>query len=304
MPEPGDNSYIFQVESSDKRTARIVADASSGRILGELQSGWVAWMIDAHRNLLAGTAGRKIVGAFGIVLLILTSTAAWMWLSGARNWRSWITVRQGSRIRLNYELHRAAGLWAIPLLTVITFTGVERAFPDVFRAGAQALTPKSLSDAAYKPPKKGKPGKPGKSKAEAALPLDEYLRLGRAAMPDGQPVEMRLGGGSVDLRLYRSGDVPPSANHVYLDPQTGAVIQIDRLADHPLAARVLAAFATVHYGEFGGVTIKIVWAIVGIAPLLLFLTGLFTWWRPAKRKQNTLASSTANTEELVAASRF
>jgi uncharacterized iron-regulated membrane protein len=46
-------------------------------------------MIDLHRNLVSCGTGRKIVGAIGIVLFVLSATGMLMWLTGARNWRAW-----------------------------------------------------------------------------------------------------------------------------------------------------------------------------------------------------------------------
>jgi hypothetical protein len=71
---------------------------------------------------------------------------------------------------------------------------------------------------------------PKSSSAEVKLSLDEYVRAGRAAMPDVVPVEMRLPEkekGAIDLRLYRAGDLSPGGNHVYLNPATGAVLMVD-----------------------------------------------------------------------------
>ena len=269
--------YIIQIQSSGKRTERIVADASSGEVLGFVQASWVDWMVDLHRNLLAGPTGRSTVGAFGIVLFVLSATGIVMWLTGPRNWRAWISVRRkGSATRFNYELHRASGLWAYVFLGLISFTGIELAYPNSFRDAVQSMT--------------GKPATvrgPRDVHAFAALSLDEYVRVGRRAMPDGVPVELRLpesGKGPVDLRLYRAGDLSPSGNHVYLDPASGAVLMIDRVVDRPIGARFLAAMSPIHYAQFGGLTIKFAWALLGLTPVLLFITGLIAWWRPAKSK--------------------
>jgi len=129
--------------------------------------------------------------------------------------------------------------------------------------------------------------------AVASLSLDEYVRLGRVAMPDGVPVELHLperGKGPVDLRLYRAGDLSPGGNHAYLDPASGAVLMIDRVVDRPIGARFLAAMSPIHYAQFGGLTIKIAWALLGLTPMLLFITGLIAWWRPAKSKPTQTVS--------------
>ena len=276
MPSNSGDPYIFQIQSSGKRTERIACDASSGRVLGVIQGGFFDWMVDLHRNLLSGAAGRKVVGGVGIVLFALSATGILLWLTGARKWRSWISVRrQGSAIRFNYELHRAAGLWACAVLAVIAFTGTERAYPNTFRDAVQSLTGQAATIAG-----------PKKVKGDLKRPLEEYVRIATRAMPDGAPIELRLpdsGKGPVDLRLYRPGDLSPSANHVYLDPASGAVLTIDRFADRPLGARLLASLAPIHYGEFGGMPVKVAWALFALSPTLLFATGLMVWWRRKSR---------------------
>lgn len=277
MPAESGGLYILQIQSPGKRTERIAVDSGTARVVGVIQPNWVDWMVDLHRNLLGGKTGRNIVGGLGIVLFLLSATGLLMWFTRACNWRAWISVRRrGSTLRFNYELHRAAGLWAYAFLALISFTGVELAYPNVFRDAVRALTGKSAAERA---PKGGD--------FSTWLSLDEYVRLGRAAMPDGVPVEMRFperAKAPIDLRLYRAGDLAPSGNHVYLDAATGLVVTVDRIVDRPIGARFLAAMSPLHYGQFGGKTVKIAWALFGFAPLLLFITGLLAWWKPARKK--------------------
>jgi uncharacterized iron-regulated membrane protein len=77
----------------------------------------------------------------------------------------------------------------------------------------------------------------------------------------------------------------------------------DRTADRPIGARFLAALAPIHYGQFGGTPIKVAWALLGLTPVLLFVTGLIAWWRPAKRKSNQMAHEQAGSEDLALAGR-
>jgi uncharacterized iron-regulated membrane protein len=252
-------------------------------------------MIDLHRNLLSGKPGRSTVGAFGVVLFVLSATGILMWLLGARNWRAWIsTPKATSTGRFNYELHRLCGLWAYGFLALISFTGAGLAWPDTFKSAVQALGGQSSSVRAPK------------VKAELQRPLAEYLRAGRDAMPDGVTTEIRLpessldrpsqdrpsqdrsskdqpAKGPVELRLHRAGDLAPSGNRVYLNPSTAAVLAVDRVADRPLGARFLASLAPLHYGEFGGLPVKAVWSLFAVSPAALFITGVITWWRRRKR---------------------
>jgi uncharacterized iron-regulated membrane protein len=184
LPASAGDPYLFQVELPAKATEQIVLDSATGRVLGTARAGWVDWMIDLHRNLLSGKQGRKAVGFAGIVLLILSMSGMLMWLTGRRNWRAWTLVRrEGPSRRFHFELHRATGLWACTFLAVISFTGIERAFPDTFRSGIISLTGEPATV-------KAPPG----GKARSTRPLEEYLQTARTAMPDGVPVELRLAG--------------------------------------------------------------------------------------------------------------
>lgn len=277
LPAHAGDPYIVQVDSEGKQQ-RLVTEASTGRILGTEDTKWVDWMIDLHRNLLIGKTGRKAVGIVGVILFSLAATGLLLWVSGARKWRSWISIRsQGGTRRFHFELHRAVGLWSYGLLSVIAFTGIGLSYPDSFRSSLHWMTGGAAGS---------KAPRVAKSEAKPLRPLGEYLQTGIGAMPDGQPVELRLpdGKGPVDLRLRRRGDLSPSGNHVYMEPSTGRVLGISKAADQPLAVRIFAAFAPIHYGEFDDLPIKLIWGVAGLMPSLLFVTGLITWWRPSQRK--------------------
>lgn len=278
FPAAAGDPFVVQVATAG-RQERLVCEASTGRVLGTLKTGWTDWMVDLHRNLLAGKTGRKAVGAVGIVLFVLAATGMLLWLIGARKWQAWVSVRpQGGSRRFHFELHRAAGLWSYGLLTVVAFAGIGLAFPDSFRNALQQVTG---GPAASKAPRVTE------SAGQALRTLDDYLRVGVSAMPDGVPTELRLPESKkapVDLRLHRSGDLSPGGNHVYLDPSTGTVLAVSKAADQPLGVRIFAAFAPIHYGEFGGLPIKLLWGLLGAIPSVLFVTGLLTWWRPNRRK--------------------
>jgi len=216
-----------------------------------------------------------------VVLFTLALSGMLLWLIGARQWRSWISVRpQGSSRRFHFELHRASGLWSFALLGLLSFTGIGLAYPDTFRAALREIVP---GPPAVKAPKVSK------AAGKTLRSLDEYLRAGAAAMPEATPTEIRLPEkekSPVDLRLRRAGDLSRDGNHVYLEASTAKVLGVSRLADQPLPTRFFSAFSPLHYGEFGGIPIKIVWAIAGVMPSILLVTGLLTWWRPRKRKQS------------------
>ena len=53
-------------------------------------------------------------------------------------------------------------------------------------------------------------------------------------------------------------------------------------------AQFLDSFTPLHYGTFGGLPVKILWCIGGLAPGILSITGCLMWYKrkfPKRRKQ-------------------
>jgi len=42
---------------------------------------------------------------------------------------------------------------------------------------------------------------------------------------------------------------------------------------------VLSWLAQAHFGRFAGIGVKIIWTVVGLAPAVLFVTGMLMWWK-------------------------
>ena len=55
--------------------------------------------------------------------------------------------------------------------------------------------------------------------------------------------------------------------------------------------KILRMFSYAHYGNFAGWPFKVLWVILGLAPAILFFTGVAMWWNrvvsPAKRRART-----------------
>ena len=81
--------------------------------------------------------------------------------------------------------------------------------------------------------------------------------------------------------IYLCFPQPFSALVEYLQPwAVDEVTFADRLGD-----RVLYWLARLHFGRFGGMTTKVLWAVIGLAPVLMFVTGVLMWWNRVIRPQ-------------------
>jgi len=79
----------------------------------------------------------------------------------------------------------------------------------------------------------------------------------------------------VDLRQRGSA-------RISLEFGTARVLALDKPADWPLSKTIVQAASPLHYGEWGGmaVRIRILWALIGVTPAVLFVSGAMMWWGP------------------------
>jgi uncharacterized iron-regulated membrane protein len=65
---------------------------------------------------------------------------------------------------------------------------------------------------------------------------------------------------------------------VFLDQRSGEILRVDRTVDTSLGASITQTIADVHYGRFLGHVSRAAWVLLGITPLVLFVTGVTLWW--------------------------
>jgi uncharacterized iron-regulated membrane protein len=224
-----------------------------------------------HVRLLMGAWGRVFVGVFGVVLALSCLTGLYVyrrWLAGL--WRlRWRGLTAPARAR---ELHKWVGLWALLFNLMIAVTGAVLGLENLAagidrhwlgRPPAAAALPRATAA--------GTPLAPAAlvARAEAAFP-DLHATLLALPRRAGDPAIVRGDAGVLIARQQ---------NHVVLDPVSGAVLAVADRRQATGWARVYLALDPLHFGYFGGYTVKALWLLLGLTPGLLSVTGFWLWWR-------------------------
>jgi uncharacterized iron-regulated membrane protein len=71
--------------------------------------------------------------------------------------------------------------------------------------------------------------------------------------------------------------------HVSFDQYDGSVLGTWDRRDGTLGDALLSLMGPLHFGNFGGPFVKILWALLGLTPPLLFVTGALMWWNRVLR---------------------
>lgn len=131
MPRSPRETYLVKLNNAHDRFVYI--DPYSGSILGthrqrESVLGWLALL---HTELLAGERGETAVGFGGLLLLGLCVSGLVVWWPRNGKLSQGFKVQWSARWkRLNFDLHRATGVYAVLFLSVTAATGAAFVFNE------------------------------------------------------------------------------------------------------------------------------------------------------------------------------
>ncbi|MFB2923825.1 PepSY-associated TM helix domain-containing protein [Aerosakkonema funiforme] len=287
---PQNPTAVYRVwsESKDKQVVFIYVNPYNGSILGSRlkEKTLMNFLVELHINFLAGKIGSVVVGICGMLLLVLC-------VSGLVLWTGWQKFMQGFKIRwkapsklLNYDIHKVLGMLSVAFLLLIVSTGVAMSFFSQFEQAVYALTSTSL------------PVVPTKSNPAAdrqTLPVDRILENANQALPVAQTIWVNIPADSTGL--YRVGkrfsqdtslSSASSDSQIYVDQYTGKVWRVNTAHKGPLATKIVYSLYPLHIGSYGGLGMRIIYVLVGLAPTGLFITGFVLWrhrqWSIARRQ--------------------
>jgi uncharacterized iron-regulated membrane protein len=271
---------LFEEQSSERTVREIAIDPYNGHILVDRRRGATPydWIRDLHANLLSGDVGKTINGFCGILLLLTGLTGLVVWWPGKRHVNRTtfrVSVRKGMH-RLSFDLHRLAGVLVVVPLSVAAVSGICMAFPHLADGAFSAVL--------------GPTAKPFLPTADrhAVVPqkyanLDSILRVAREQIPAATATRIQAPSPrnrDFVVFMHLPGDWRDEGdNRVLVEGDHAAIREVQLGSQLPLSSRVIAAMASIHYGQYGGIPTRIFAVLVGLTIPLLYTTGMVLWWR-------------------------
>lgn len=209
--------------------------------------------------------GYWFVGAFGILLLVSTLTPLIFY---RRWWRGFFTLKTGRGARVFWsDAHKLAGVWTLLFSLLMAFTGiwylVEWAKPITYPE-----TPRFENSSP-------------RVQSEAGADLDAILERAHTAWPELQIHTVGLPEGSYwgDV-VYVDGQatgwlVRDRSNRLLVNPFTAQIRYRQSAESIGWPARWIDTADPLHFGNFGGLAVKLVWFVFGLMLSGLCLTGAY-----------------------------
>ncbi len=267
---------------------RFVAfDARSAQRLQEpnYNSGFMHVMLTLHIDLFAGLPGMLFLGFMGLLFVASIVSGVVLYAPFMRK-LTFGTVRHDKAPRAKWlDLHNLLGVVTLTWALVVGTTGVINTWADLVLA-----LWRNDQLAEMTAPYQGKP-------PLAHLgSLDHALATAHAAAPGMTPSFVAFPGSDFSSNHHymvaMHGDAPLTARlirPVLVDAETGDLTDTREM---PWYVTTLLVSQPLHFGDYGGLPLKILWAVLDIITIVVLGSGLYLWL--ARRR----SSIEAEIEEL------
>jgi len=317
-PTPRDTARVLVRPRTDPATGRpfdvgtteVFADPYDGRVLADRRWGearadrlyLMPFLYSVHMSLhMPGRVGVVLLGLVALVWMVDCFVGAWLTLpvtGGAGWWKRWAPAwrikRGAGATRLNFDLHRAGGLWFWAVAFVLAMSSValnlaDEVFQPLLRA-VGTVTPDAFT------------ALPERTPTPPRLSHEAAIAAARAALPaesrgDPEGYVSYLG----EKHAYWVAFAPADKAdrfwmlryaHVFVDADDGRVVHLRTYAGGTATDRFGDLQYPLHSGQALGLPGRILVGVSGLAVAMLSVTGVIIWW---KKRRGRLAARRRST---------
>jgi uncharacterized iron-regulated membrane protein len=235
--------------------------------------GVVNLLFKFHSALLLQDTGKAILASIALVYLLLLISGLVLWWP--KRWTPALTIelRKGL-LRGLFDMHRTGGAVLGLLIAVSVATGAYMAWRPISEFVTTLTGEKPV-----KPPKIPK----GETSQAPAVSLDELVTRAQARFPEGSVSNIQIPADAdrpIRIRMRLPDDPHPNGlTSVWMHPKTGAELALNRWNELDAGARAFSFVYPLHTGELGGLALKAVTFISGLALAMLGISGIWLWMR-------------------------
>jgi len=264
-------------------TQAVLLD-KNGAIAGKEEIAWSDFVAQLHYMLnIPGLFGFILVGILGVMMLTLSLSGI---IAHPRIFRDAFRLRARDKGGLGLaDWHNRMSVWTLPFILAISLTGALIGTASLTAYGIGATTYKGDTEAVYEPlfGAEGKPDKAAAPVPNVVAALDymarhypgqrlTYVTL-HDPMTAGQHIQIV---GTFQRRLI--------FGEYYNFNAQGRFIGRAGISDGPAGQQMAASNYNLHFGNFGGMPVKIAYFILGMALTAICATGTYIWLGKRERR--------------------
>ena len=250
-------------------------DRASGASLGPAPSNALLdFLLQLHTDMFLGLPGMLLLGAMGVSFVVALVSGAVLYAPFMRRLR-FGTLRGGRSARVKrLDQHNFLGIVVLAWALVVGGTGAINAFADPltdsWRDGEVAAMTAAYAGAEPLPPAR-------------YGSLDAAMAAAQAALPGRSPQFIGFPGGAWSsghhYAIFFQGDRPVTEHLLtpaLVDAATGELTDARSM---PALNQALMMSKPLHFGDYGGLPLKIIWALLTLVTIHVLWTGVLLWLR-------------------------
>jgi uncharacterized iron-regulated membrane protein len=272
----------------DARTAAVLKQSKPP---DQRRLGVMTILLRLHMDLFAGLAGALFMGAMGLLFVAAVVSGVVLYGPIMRK-LAFGTVRVQRARRVKWlDFHNLLGIVTLAWALVVGLTGAMNELSRPLFGLWQQTDVASLV---------------GPWRGQAAPAQDELASVqaafstARQALPDNVATAIVYPGGQVGsphhYLIWTKGGTPLRARlftPVLIDARTGALTAAVQM---PWYLRALEVSRPLHFGDYGGLPLKIIWALLDLVTIVVLASGLYLW---LSRRRSPLEARLAELESAA-----
>lgn len=275
-PDEPDVWYIRMGESPEGSTINVfdTYDARTGEHLNVYPleaGGFMEVMERLHVDLYAGLPGTLFLGSMGVLLVLSLVSGVVLYGRVMRKLKFGTVRERAPRLRW-LDLHNLLGIATLVWLLVVGFTGTINALaiPIFQRWQATELAAMTAKHAA-----------PDEPPVTDLASVDRVLAAAEAVTPGKVLSFLAFPGNEFasphHFVAFMAGEEARTARlftAVLVDAETGAVLERSEM---PWYTTVLFVSQPLHFGDYGGLPLKVLWAVLDLLAIVVLGSGVYLW---------------------------
>ncbi|MET3879581.1 PepSY domain-containing protein [Chitinophaga sp. OAE865] len=233
-------------------------------------------ILKIHMNMFLGIGGKLFLGLMGILFVIAIVSGVVLYGRIMKKY-DFGMVRKYKSNRLKWlDTHNLIGIVTLTWASVVGLTGVINTLSDVIVAlWQQGQLKEMVAPYANQQPLTG-----------SMSSLDSAMATARKAAPHMEPSIVTYPGTMFSSKhhyaVFMRGNTALTSKLLMpalIDAKTGELTDARTM---PWYVNTLFLSEPLHFGDYGGMPLKIIWALFDLGTIIVLITGLYLWF--ARRK--------------------
>jgi len=282
----------FDVDASTNRIVRVDAHTAAYLDSPDVTKRFTYIMLKLHTDMFAGLPGKLFLGLMGIPFIVAVISGIVVYAPSMRKLK-FGTYRAGRpRVVRWLDVHNLSGILLVTWTLVVGATGVINTWADlvvkIWQFGQLAE---------MTAPCKDKPPPTHYTSVQAAVDTVQRLEPGMT------PAFIAFPGSFFTSKnhyaVFMRGNTPVTSRLLkpaLIDAETGKLTDSREL---PWYVATLLLSQPLHFGDYGGMTLKIIWAVLDVITIAVLGTGLYLWLRRRKSRvsvERMIAATSQDTQ--------